>query len=354
MNVKQGAINRSIIRKNNMKKKKVLKVVYYFLIFSLIFVIGIGSGMLYGFNSVSNNVEDVVNVEDDGSQEESDADLQEKIVDKNQIENERLEALKNKMVSIMKEKYPSVEVSLLIKNLDTGAMVSHNNKKMNSASIIKLFILETVYDELAKGNYDLTDEKKRELEIMITESNNNAANLFIDDFGGENEKRKITEENKINVNIKESGYVVTELNRKMHDTTPPGGPSGYQNYSSPEDVCKFLEGIYSKTLLEEPYNTQTLGFLKKQQRRAKIPAKIVDKYSDVVVANKTGELSQIENDAAIIMSDDFNLVFVIMTDGIPFKADGSTDYDLKEDVQATISDFGLMLVDMYKENNFGA
>ena len=267
-------------------------------------------------------------------------------------EKAKLKELKDEFVKMVKEKYPTVELSFAIKNLDTGESVIYNDKQMNSASLIKLFILETVYSENAADKYELTDDAKEDLGIMITKSDNDAANRFIDDFGGQNEKRKVEATNIINKTIKAHGYKHTELNRKMHDTTPPEGPSGYNNYTSAADVCEFLEGIYNKTLLKEPFNTETLSLMKKQERRTKIPDKISEKYPDVIVANKTGELSQVENDAALIMSDDFNLVFVVLTDGIPLNEDGTTDYDMKKDVQSTISELGLRLVEFYKENNF--
>ncbi len=256
--------------------------------------------------------------------------------------------LKDSFVRTLQEKYPGTEVSILIKDLDTGAKAIHNNKKLNSASMIKLFIMETVYKQTEAGEYELTDEKQKALERMITESHNKSATVFIDDFGGVSERRKVEASNIINKTIADSGYAHTELNRKMHDTTPPEGPSGYENYTCVEDVAVLLEGIYNKTLFKQPYNTHALELLKKQQRTTKIPAKITEQYPDVIVANKTGELSQVENDAALIMSEDFNLIFVIMVNDIPKKADGSTDYKLKEKVQETISELALELVEAYK------
>lgn len=329
----------------NKRNRRIMLISFSVILLVLLLII---ASFAVGFYLGSDNKEDVKPSFSAQDKPEDEVNLTEIPNESVKSENEKLEDLKNEFISIMKEKYPSVELSFAIKNLDTGAMVMHNNKKMNSASIIKLFILETVYNKMAEGTYSLSDEREKDLTLMITESKNDAANNFIDDFGGQNEKRKVDETNEINKFIKSRKYKFTELNRKMHDKTPPEGPSGYQNYTSIEDVCNFLEGIYNKTLLKEPYNTYTLNLLKNQERRSKIPAKIVSKYNDVIVANKTGELSQVENDAAIIMSDDFNLIFVILTDNIPFKADGSTDYKLKEQVQETISDLALKLVEAYK------
>ncbi len=335
--------NERLDRKQRKVRKKrlfMVKVIAFILFIVIVFIAGFYFGKTYSSKSIP-----VANFDNEYSEEKS------KLTD-NSDEFDKLNILKTDLVSIMNNKYPTVDLSFAIKNLDTGAMVVHNNKKMNSASIIKLFILETVYNEIIQGKYVLSEEREKELEKMITESDNNAANNFIDDFGGQNEKRKVDETNLINKTIKEKGYLFTELNRKMHDKTPPEGPSGYQNYTCVEDVCKFLEGIYNKTLFEEPYNTYALNLMKNQKRRAKIPAMITDEYNDVIVANKTGELSQVENDAAIIMSDDFNIIFVVLTDNIPFKADGTTDYDLKEEVQKTISKLGLKVVEFYNANQF--
>ena len=279
------------------------------------------------------------------------AKASEKKENNNEKEIARLNALKDRFVKEFFKKYSSADLSFYIKNLDTGADVSYNNKKMNSASIIKLFIMETVFDNVISGNYVLDDNKAKELETMITESSNQSANLFIDDFGGVNEKRRVPEDNIINLTIKNKGYKSTELNRKMHDVTPPEGPSGYENYTSVEDVGIFLEKLYNKTLFTEPYNTKAINYLTSQTRRAKIPAKISKKYPDIIVGNKTGELSHVENDAALIMCDKFNIVFVIMINDIPSLDNGDTDYTLKQEIQNIIADFGLMLTELYLEKD---
>ncbi len=326
-------IYRATVSKKRRKQRVIKRIMMIFLVF-IAFYIGFCLGMLYKIST------DTAEIFTEESQKE--------IVQKTEFETNKLEKLSKEFIGIINTKYPSVEFSFAIKNLDTGATIIHNNKKMNSASLIKLFILETVYNKISESQYTLLEERQKELNLMITESNNEAANNFIDDFGGQNEKRKIEDTNEINKHIKKRGYIYTELNRKMHDKTPPEGPSGYQNYTCAEDVAVFLEGIYNQTLLEEPYNTYTLNLLKNQQRRGKIPAKITRKYPSIIVANKTGELSQVENDAALILSDKYNLVFVVLIDNIPFKSDGSTDYDLKEEIQETISDLALQLVDFYE------
>ena len=337
------------IRKKDEKRKNGLKLFFTVTCFVLIFCIGFVARFYFGAPDKRDTVEVSGSIQDKGKSEAKPGFKSDANVPDTKAEMQKLEEIKASFMSTMSQKYPDADFSFAIKNLDTGAYIIHNDKQMNSASVIKLFIMQTIYDEVKKGTYELTADRETDLAKMITESNNEATNKFIDDFGGQDETRKITADNLINKTISAKGYSSTELNRKMHDTTPPEGPTGYENYTSAKDVITLLEGIYNKTLFDEPYNTYALNLLKSQHRRGKIPAKIIQKYPDVIVANKTGELSQVENDVALIMCDDFNLAFAVFVNEIPKKADGSTDYNLKEEVQKTISELGLELVEMYKE-----
>jgi len=262
-------------------------------------------------------------------------------------EKETLYIIKNEIITEFKRKYPDTELSFMIKNLDSGNYVIHNNKKMRSASLIKLFVAGTVFEKIENGDYTLDREKENDLFLMLAESNNEAVNKFIDDFGGENELRRITEKNLINQYIKNNRYNDTELQHKMYDEAPPGKRMGYKNLTSVNDVTVFLEKLYKKELFSEPYNTKLMEILKKQKRQTKIPAIIKEKYPDVVVANKTGELFEVDNDAALIVGENFALSFVIMTDNIPLKENGEMDIELKKDVWKTISELAFNLVEKY-------
>lgn len=260
--------------------------------------------------------------------------------DKEPKEKTELEVLKEELKSVVKDVCPQVKLAMYMKNLDNGESFSYydGEKKKNSASLIKLFIMLTAYDEENNGNIKITDDINENLTKMITESDNEASNKLIDAYGGFD---------KINKKISAFGFENTELLRKMHDKTPPEGPSGLENWTSVEDVGKLYEMIYNGELVSPEYSKKMLDLLKGQKRRTKIPAKITGKYSKITVANKTGELSTVENDAAIIMCDDFNLIFCVMINDIPKKADGNMDYDLKLKLQGAISDISLKLTEYY-------
>lgn len=334
-------VNTSTSKKSN----GAFSVISVILIIVLLTAFAFGFGYNLGIKKLQPELDEAIEIINEITNEENEIKKAQEDAIKKQKSD--LERLGDGFVKTTKVKHPDSEWSIYIKDLDTGNEFVYNNKQMNSASLIKLFMMEAVLKEAQNGSFNLTDGDNGtliNLEKMITESNNDSANMFIDAFKGYDEgKRKVTEEHTINKHIKEAGYKFTELNRKMHNTTPPGGPSGYQNYTSVKDVATLYEGLYNGTLLNEENTKLALRFLKNQQRTNKIPKKIIKEFPDVVVANKTGELSNVENDAAIIYGDDYNVIFVVMSES------ESSDLTEKGKIQETISDLSVKLVEFYEK-----
>ena len=260
------------------------------------------------------------------------------------IEQFVISNLGKQFAEVIKNNFTDLDVSFIILDLDNGFEYKYNDKQMNSASVIKLFMAQTVIMESEAGKLTLDDNLKNTLLNLISKSDNDAANSIIDMFDGYDEKtRKVTENHLVNQTVKKYGYKNTRLDRKMYNTTPPGGPTGYQNYTCVSDVAKLYKELFNGTLFKEKENNEFLmNCLKKQERVWKIPAKIKKEYPVVTIANKTGELSLVENDAAIISGEDFNVIFVILTES----KTGTTD---KNKIYNMMSDFGLRLVKLYQE-----
>lgn len=176
-------------------------------------------------------------------------------------------------------------------------VVNINNKKMQSASVIKLFIMATTFNEIEKGNMTL-DSVESDMRIMINQSNNEATNRLIDKLGFD----------KINQYIKSNGYSNTEINRKMLASTSSG-----DNYTSVKDAGSILEKIYKGTCVSKKASSKMLEYLKSQTLTQKIPAGVP---SGVQTANKTGELSNVENDAAIVFKEGTPYILVVMSSGL--------------------------------------
>lgn len=193
--------------------------------------------------------------------------------------------------------------SIYIKNLSSGISAQRENSQMKAASLIKLFIMGAVceqYDTLASANGSETIDNL--LNAMITVSDNDAANQLVTILGnGDSAAGRQT----VSTYCSEHGFSSTSMGRMLLEESPTG-----ENYTSVEDCASFLETLYLK---EFDYSDKMLSLLEAQQRRSKIPAQIPD---GVTIANKTGELPGIENDAAIVYGDKNPYIICIMTDGL--------------------------------------
>ena len=185
----------------------------------------------------------------------------------------------------------SVYVCNLAKNTD-GAI---NDQQMQAASLIKLYIMGAVYEDYdsLSSTYG-KDTLDNALNSMITVSDNNAANTLVNYLGGGDDAAGMARVNKF---CQDHGYTSTSMGRLLLADNSNG-----DNYTSVKDCGKFLKTIYQTdkgvstedTLAGAEY---MYHLLKMQTRTNKITAQMPD---GVKVANKTGELDNVENDAGII------------------------------------------------------
>lgn len=185
----------------------------------------------------------------------------------------------------------SVYVCNLAKNTE-GAI---NDQQMQAASLIKLYIMGAVYEDYdslsATYGKDKLDDN---LNSMITVSDNDAANTLVNYLGGGDDAAGMARVNKF---CQDHGYTSTSMGRLLLADNSNG-----DNYTSVKDCGKFLKTIYQidkgtstdDTLAGAEY---MYHLLKMQTRTNKIPAQMPE---GVKVANKTGELDTVENDAGII------------------------------------------------------
>ncbi len=191
-----------------------------------------------------------------------------------------------------------------VHGLDSGETAVAGNTQMQSASLIKLFIAGTVYENLDQltRSESYAGEVEALLETMITVSDNPAANNLIKKLGNGDAQAGME---KVNQYCMAKGYAQTHLGRQMLDFEAQD-----DNYTSVEDCGKFLEDIYYSRL---PGSEKIIERMKRQTRREKIPAGVPD---GIVTANKTGELEDVENDAAIIWGEDQAYILCVMSGGL--------------------------------------
>ena len=185
--------------------------------------------------------------------------------------------------------------SVYICDLAGGSEATINNIPMQAASLIKLFIMGAVYE-----NYDSlsqqygADTLNSYLTPMITVSDNEAANSLVSCLGGGDSAAGMQ---KVNSFCQAHGYTSTSMGRLLLASNEFG-----DNYTSAYDCGKFLKEIYqicSGTAATSglSHADDMYALLKQQQRNNKIPAALPEGVS---VAHKTGELSDVENDAGIL------------------------------------------------------
>lgn len=208
-----------------------------------------------------------------------------------------------------------------VQNLSDGARYEKNaEESMQSASVIKVFIMAAVYGKIcypasdqeavyAQEQYD--GELKELLTNMITVSDNEAANRLVELLGnGDFEAGKQI----VNTFCQENGYTGTHLGRRFLAEDPTD-----DNFTTAADCGKLLRAIYEGSCVSQEASAKMLELLKGQTRTGKIPSGLPQ---GITAANKTGEMSEgyglgcIENDIAIVYGEQQDYVICVLANDL--------------------------------------
>lgn len=163
------------------------------------------------------------------------------------------------------------EANLTVSNL----VKIKDSDKVEFSIITEQDLKECTYEEL--------------IEWMIIASDNTATNVLIDILGID----------KINNLIKDLGMKNTIFQRRMMDFKAI--ENGKNNYTSLEDMLKVMEGLYGGTILSEnELYKKAINILKNQRDNGMLKRYIKE---NVVLANKTGELDNLNNDVGIFYTE---------------------------------------------------
>ena len=207
-------------------------------------------------------------------------------------------------------------------NKNNGFSIN-GDKKVLSASMIKLLILAELMKKDSENKFSLSDSIMianfmktggdgvlKELNIghhftlkelatlMIIISDNQATNILIDFLGMEN----------INLLGKELGLKESFLGRKMMDTE--ARKNGYDNYTCADDISLLLKLIYQEKLINKEASQLMLDILLRQQQGERLQRYLP---SDIKIAHKCGDLDDLENDGGIIWIGDRIYILVVLT-----------------------------------------
>ncbi|MCU0651144.1 MAG: class A beta-lactamase-related serine hydrolase, partial [Candidatus Omnitrophica bacterium] len=213
---------------------------------------------------------------------------------------------------------------IVIKDLDTGWEFVHNGDRLfPSASLVKIPIMAGVFQAVKDGRVSL-DQKVRVkagdlvsgsgviksmpagstftvedlTRLMVTRSDNTAANILINMLGREY----------LNAYFKRLGLKKTNLSRKMMDFRYRR--KGIENYTTPQDVSKLLERMYNGRFISPQVSDKCLSLLKMQKVKDRIPKKLPE---NVVVAHKTGLERSVCHDAGIVYTANGDFLICVLT-----------------------------------------
>lgn len=201
------------------------------------------------------------------------------------------------------------EWSVYVKNLSTDESFVLNDQPMKSASVMKLFIMGTVYKAFESGELERTEEIMSLMNKMVSYSDNASSNELLSRLGNGSYADGIA---KVDAFIEEYGFsdLTVEYNG-FDDSATIVNPEHF-NQVAAKDCGKLLEDIYRRTWVSRTVSNEIEDMLLAQQTRYKIPAGLPE---GVLCGNKTGEMDTTENDAAIIYAEDCDYILVVLSNG---------------------------------------
>ncbi len=223
--------------------------------------------------------------------------------------------------------------SVYVKNLSTDESFTVNDRPMKSASVMKLFIMGTVYKAFESGKLERTEEVMKLVNDMITLSDNYSSNQLLYLLGDSSYAEGIA---RVDEFIDEYGFsdMTIEYNG-FNDPTTTMRTDAY-NQVAAKDCGKLLEDIYRRTWVNREISNEMESMLLAQNTRYKIPAGLPD---GVLCGNKSGEMDTTENDAAIIYGEDCDYILVVL----------SSDWSSKDTAISRIREISAMVYEFLNE-----
>lgn len=208
------------------------------------------------------------------------------------------------------EYYAGGNVAVCTGRADSSELSAVNSGPMQAASLIKLYVAGCVYENYEKVSaFDsYSGETENLIRSMITVSDNTSCNTLVTRLGGGTAENGMA---LVDQYCSSHGFSDTHMGRLMLQPNDAD-----DNYTSVRDCCNFLKMANAGQLSG---SSAIVSYMNQQERRGKIPAGLP---AGVSCGNKTGELSDVENDAAIIYADGGTYVLCVMSQNLsdPYSA----------------------------------
>ena len=224
-------------------------------------------------------------------------------------------------------------LAVAILDLSSGQKcLLHADEVLPTASSIKISILAELYRQAQQGKIKLGDLytlQKADIvggsgiagsltpgvtrltlrdvaALMISVSDNSAANVIIDRIGMEN----------VNALLDSLGLTHTRLRRKMMDLK--AAAEGRENVATPREMVTLLEDLYRGKVLSKEFTEDFFNLLS-IHKESYIPRELPE---DLKVANKPGELEGVRNDSGIVFTGNRPYAISVMTTYLRREKDG--------------------------------
>jgi beta-lactamase class A len=224
--------------------------------------------------------------------------------------------------------------SVYVRNLNTDERFVVNDQPMKSASIMKLFIMGTVYKAIDEGALARTSEVMDLMNQMITVSDNESSNRLLYLLGDGSYEAGIAVVNQF---IQEYGFSDMTVEYNGFNNSATVTDSSSFNQVSAKDCGKLLEDIYRRTWVNRSVSNEIEQMLLNQHTRYKIPAGLPD---GVLCGNKSGEMDTTENDAAIVYAEECDYILVVL----------SSDWNSKDEAISRIASISSVVYEYLTEN----
>jgi beta-lactamase class A len=251
---------------------------------------------------------------------------------------EELEAALDRVVA----EVPEATVAVSIRDPATGVHFDRNGSRLfHAASTMKVPVMIEIYRRASRGDFELEDSLRvRNRFRSIVDGSEYAIGDDPEDTVYEVPGTNMTIQDLVGNMITVSSNLATNLliefvgPDSVQQTTERLGTSQMQTLRGVEDIKAFEAGLSNRTtssdlalLMEQLMSGQAVG---QEEDRAMIGVLLGQKYSNMIpaglpdgvrVAHKTGSITRIHHDAAIVYPESGEpFVLVILTEGIEDRA----------------------------------
>ncbi len=199
--------------------------------------------------------------------------------------------------------------SVYVQNLNTGQELVVNDQPMRSASVMKLFIMETVYEAFKHGDLPRNEDTVYLLRSMIINSSNESSNRLLTLLGDGDIAAGIARVNEL-IRLRGFSEGTHEYNG-FEDPNASLDPS-HPNQVVAKDVGLLLSRIYHRTFLSRRVCNEIEQMMLDQGTRYKIPRGLPE-GEGAQCGNKSGETDTIANDAAVVYGPTTDYILVVLS-----------------------------------------